>query len=82
MFYGRLSANNNPSISDKVVYFDTHKEGYTVTHALQKSPYWEGYVGLDNILSIFRVQYYYRFNYRYHPNITNERFKLSLNFNF
>ncbi|SKC03437.1 CarboxypepD_reg-like domain-containing protein [Sphingobacterium nematocida] len=82
MFYGRLSANNNPSISDKVVYFDTHKEGYTVTHALQKSPYWEGYVGLDNILSIFRVQYFYRFNYRYHPNITNERFKLSLNFNF
>lgn len=82
MFYGKLSRNNDPSLSDKVVYFDKHKDGYTMTHALQESPYWEGYVGLDNILSIFRVQYYYRFNYRYHPNITNERFKLSLNFNF
>ena len=82
MFYGQLSANNDPMLSDKVVYFDKHKEGYTITHALQKSPYLEGYVGLDNILSIFRVQYYYRFNYRYHPNISNERFKLSLNFDF
>lgn len=82
MFYGDLSADNNPMTSDKVVYFDRHKEGYTLTHALQKTPYWEGYVGLDNILSIFRVQYFYRFNYRYHPNVTNERFKLSVNFNF
>ncbi|MBL1410497.1 DUF5686 family protein [Sphingobacterium faecale] len=82
MFYGKLSEDNNPYTSDKVVYFDKHQKGYTMTHVLQKQPYWEGYVGLDNILSILRVQYYYRFNYREHPNISNERFKLSLNFDF
>lgn len=82
MFYGQLSRDNNPLTSQKVVYFDKDREGNIMTYALQKSPYGEGYVGLDNILSILRLQYYYRFNYRYHPNITKERFKLSLNFNF
>ncbi|ERJ61422.1 hypothetical protein M472_21945 [Sphingobacterium paucimobilis HER1398] len=82
MFYGQLSKDNNPYTGDGVVYFDTHKKGHTMTHVLGKNPYWEGYVGLDNILSIFRVQYYYRFNYREHPSISKERFKLSLNFDF
>jgi len=82
MFYGQLSENNNPYKSTQVVNFDHDEDGNTMTYAMDKYPYWEGYVGLDNIFKIFRLQYFYRYNYLQHANITRDRFKVSLNVNF
>ena len=82
MFYGKLSDNNNPYLSPDVIGFDRHEDGYIVTNALAPSPYWEGYIGVDNIFRILRFQYVKRLNYRHLPDITKERYKVSINFNF
>lgn len=82
MFYGELSAGNDPYLSNSVVHFDRDKDGNKMSHVLGKDPYWEGYVGIDNILKVVRVQYMRRFNYLNNPNLTKERFRVSLNFNF
>lgn len=71
MFYGRLSRANNPLLSDQVVHFDRNDDGYVMTNILRNEPYWEGYVGLQNIFKVFQVQYYKRLNYVSSP-ITNQ----------
>jgi len=81
-FYGEISKNNNPYLSADVVYFDRNADGQTITHALNRKPYCEGYLGLDNILNVLRVQYFYRFNYNDNPNVRKQRYVVSLNFNF
>lgn len=82
MFYGQLSDDNNPYLSDKVVHFDKNEDGETLTYPIGKAPYWEGYVGLDNIFKIFRVQYLYRYNYLDHTDVKRERFRISLKIDF
>ncbi len=82
MFYGQLSDINNPYKSDRVVHFDKNDKGEILTYPIGKYPYWEGYVGLDNVLKVLRVQYFYRYNYLEHPNVKGERFKVSLNIDF
>lgn len=82
MFYGRLSEANNPYLSDQVVYFDTDEDGQSLTYPIGTAPYWEGYVGLDNVFRILRVQYFYRYNYLGHRDVTRERFKASLKIDF
>lgn len=82
MFYGKLSDRNNPYLSDDVVHFDTNSDGEILTHVLQTEPYWEGTVGIDNILRVLRVEYVKRFNYKTLPNVPKDRFRLSINISF
>lgn len=82
MFYGRLSDQNNPYLSDRVVHFDTGGDGQTLTRPIGDVPYWEGYVGLDNVFRILRVQYFYRYNYLKYRDVQGSRFKVSLNIDF
>ncbi|MGO1243708.1 MAG: DUF5686 family protein [Sphingobacterium sp.] len=82
MFYGDLSDNNNPYYSDQVIRFDKNKEGQTMTHVMDKSPYWEGSVGIDNIFRILRVEYVRRLNYLGLPNIDKDAYRVSLHLNF
>ena len=82
MFYGQLSDVNNPYRSNEVVNFDKNEKGEILTYPIGKFPYWEGYVGLDNVLKVLRVQYFYRYNYLQHLNVKGERFKISLNIDF
>jgi hypothetical protein len=82
MFYGRLSDNNNPYKSGEVVYFDTNEDGQTLTYPIGTAPYWEGYVGLDNVFRVLRLQYFYRYNYLDHRDVRRERFKVSLKIDF
>jgi len=74
MFYGTLSAANNPYKSKDVVHFDRNEQGYISTNLLGDDPYWEGYVGLENVFRIFRIDYYKRFNYLNLPNAREESF--------
>ena len=82
MFWGDLSAKNNPYLGNSVVYFDKNLHGETMTKVLGKNPYWEGYVGLDNILRVLRVQYYVRMTYKEAKEPVKDRFRLSLHFSF
>jgi len=82
MFYGELSDQNNPYISNNVVHFDTDKEGEVLTHVPNSQPYWEGTVGIDNILNVLKVEYVKRLTYNGLPNVNNDRFRVSININF
>ncbi len=81
-FAGSLSAHNNPALSDKVIEFEKDDEGNTMTRSLSQKPYTEGYVGIDNILKILRVQYIKRFNYLNSPSALHDKIRLSLHINF
>ena len=82
IFYGKLSNKNNPYISDQVIRFDTHQKGYIMTNILDERPYVEGYIGLDNIFKVLKVEYHKRLSYRELPNIAKSRFNVSLHLNF
>lgn len=82
MFWGDLSTKNNPYLSTDVVYFDRDKEGKIMTNVMTKEPYWEGYVGLDNILRVLRVQYYVRKTYNEIKEPIRDRFRATLHFSF
>jgi hypothetical protein len=82
MFWGDLSSKNNPYLSSNVIYFDRDKEGKIMTNVMTKEPYWEGYVGLDNIFRILRVQYYVRMTYNEIKEPIKDRFRASLHFSF
>ncbi len=82
MFYGKLSDHNNPYLSGSVVDFDKNADGEIITQVLNKTPYWEGSVGLDNIFHVLRVEYVKRLTYANYPNSTKDRFRVSININF
>ncbi|SDL54059.1 Uncharacterised protein [Sphingobacterium mizutaii] len=82
MFYGKLSDQNNPYISNDVVEFDRNKEGEILTNVPNGQPYWEGTLGIDNILNVLKVEYVRRLNYNGLPNVRSERVRFSININF
>ncbi|TDS14569.1 DUF5686 family protein [Sphingobacterium paludis] len=82
MFYGSLMDNNNPYVSDEVIRFDQNAEGQTLTHVMDRSPYWEGKVGIDNIFRILRVEYIKRLNYLDLPDVQRDAYRVSVHFNF
>ena len=82
MFYGKLSDHNNPYLSDDVILFDRHKDGYVMTNVLTDKPYWEGVVGIDNIFKVFKLEYYKRLSYLNLPDVNDGRFKMSFHLNF
>lgn len=82
MFYGNLTDGNNPYVSDNVIRFDRNTEGQILTHVMDKSPYWEGKVGIDNIFRILRVEYVKRLNYLNLPDVQKDAYRVSLHLNF
>lgn len=72
--YGSLSDKNNPLVNSGLLEFpkDTHamKMGHT--------PYMEIGAGIDNILSILRVDYVWRLTYRDNPGIDHSGIRVSL----
>lgn len=82
MFYGKLSDHNRPDLGRGVVQFDTDANGLPLTHGLGTAPYWEGSAGVDNILRLLRLEYVRRFTHTDFPNISTDRWRLSLNINF
>ncbi|HLS96192.1 MAG TPA: DUF5686 family protein [Sphingobacterium sp.] len=82
MFYGRLTDGNNPYLSNDVIRFDRDKDGQIMTHVMDRSPYWEGKVGIDNIFRMLRVEYIRRLNYLGLPNVDRDSYRVSLHLNF
>ncbi len=76
--WGSLSAKNDPSKSSDVFLFPAG----TRCKPMDKQPYMEIGVGLDNILTFLRVDYVWRLTYRNTPGIDRSGVRIQLHFTF
>ena len=74
--YGSLSKKNNPLYNKDLFVFP---KGST---EMDKMPYMECSVGLDNIFTILRVDYVWRLTYRESPNVSKGGVRIALHFSF
>lgn len=74
--YGNLTPKNNPSISSGLYEFPSY------TQPMERMPYMEAGIGLDNIFKILRVDYVWRLTYRDRPDISKSGVRIALHFNF
>lgn len=82
--FGGVSKKNmpNPDTNPDLMIFPHDAEGNPITYTLNKAPFLEGNIGIDNIFKVLRIDLVKRFNYLDHPGI-NEwsiRFRLRLVF--
>ena len=76
--WGGLNKRNNPSYNSNLLQFP-HETATTYMHG---TPYMELSAGLDNILTILRVDYVWRLTYRNSPGIDHSGVRISLHFQF
>lgn len=77
-FLGHLSKKNNPDYNPGLFRFPYDSS----TVAMGRKPYMELGVGIDNILTILRVDYVWRLTYRDRPGIDKGGIRISLHFSF
>ncbi|MCH5226864.1 MAG: carboxypeptidase-like regulatory domain-containing protein [Muribaculaceae bacterium] len=73
---GTLSDRNNPALNPSLLAFPAD------SHAIKmgKTPYMEIGAGIDNILSVLRVDYVWRLTYRGTPGVDRGGLRISLHF--
>ena len=76
--WGSLSDKNNPAVSTDVFCFPVD----VPCQPMGDKPYMEAGVGLDNILTILRVDYVWRLTYRDHAGTDRHGIRIQLHFNF
>ena len=76
--WGSLSDKNNPALNNDLYLFPTD----VLCQPMNGKPYMEAGVGLDNILTILRVDYVWRLNYRDHAGTDRNGIRVQLHFNF
>lgn len=82
MLYGGLRDENRPDKNPDQLKFPTDKYGNTTTFSLEKEPYMEISVGVENIFNLFRVDFVKRLSYLDHPNVPEYGIRARLNFDF
>lgn len=75
---GGLSDRNNPEKNPELYRFPE----YATAMTMGKTPYMEVGAGIDNILTILRVDYVWRLTYRDNPSIDKSGVRVSLHFSF
>lgn len=75
-FWGHLTRDNNPSYNTDLLVFP--KDVYS----MDRAPYMEYSVGIENILQVFRVDYVRRVNYLDNPDTEKSGFRISFEFTF
>lgn len=78
LLMGGLTKKNNPADNEELFRFPYDSN----THILNRTPYMEIGVGLDNILTILRVDYVWRLTYRDLPGIDRSGLRVALHFSF
>lgn len=73
---GHLSKKNNPVLNKDTFVFPQE------TYALNKTPYMEYNIGIENIFSFFRIDYVRRINYKSHENVNKDGFRISFDMSF
>ena len=76
--YGRLSNKNNPEFNNDLFRFPLE----TRCKPMEKKPYMEIGVGLDNIFTILRLDYVWRLTYRDTPGADKSGLRVQLHFTF
>lgn len=76
--WGHLSSRNNPSVHDSLFRFPADAAAVP----MGSTPYMELSVGIDNILSILRVDYVWRLTYRHNPGTPSGGVRVALHFSF
>lgn len=76
--YGKLSDQNNPEYNNSLFRFPTN----TNCKPMEKKPYMELGVGLDNIFTILRLDYVWRLTYKDVPGIDKSGLRVQLHFTF
>lgn len=76
--YGKLSDQNNPEYNNSLFRFPTN----TNCKPMEKKPYMELGVGLDNIFTILRLDYVWRLTYKEAPGVDKRGLRIQLHFTF
>ena len=76
--WGSLSDKNNPAKNNDLFVFPAE----TLSQTMEKTPYMEMAVGLDNIFTILRVDYVWRLSYRHTPGVDRNGVRIQLHFTF
>jgi Family of unknown function (DUF5686) len=61
--YGTISTQNRPTRSNGLLNFPRDERGNTLTHSLDKQPYFEASIGVSNIFKLIRIDYIRRLSY-------------------
>ncbi len=76
--YGKLSKRNNPEYNNNLFRFPFD----AFSMPMDKQPYMELGIGIDNIFTILRVDYVWRLTYRDTPNVDKGGVRVQLHFSF
>ena len=71
---GSLSDRNNPALNPNILAFPSD----AIAMKMRKTPYMEVGAGIDNILSVLRVDYVWRLTYRDNPGVDHSGIRISL----
>ena len=74
---GTLSNKNNPRFNNDILKFPVEAHA----QKMRTTPYMEAGVGIDNILTVLRVDYVWRLTYRDVPGVDHSGIRISLHFN-
>ncbi|MBL7776345.1 MAG: hypothetical protein JNK89_10115 [Saprospiraceae bacterium] len=68
--WGSVDDRNRPSADNGLLNFPLYDDGARMTYTLERKPYVEGSIGIDNIFRLVRVDLVRRFTYLDHPNVS------------
>lgn len=80
--YGAVRNENLPQYNPGLFRFPTDADGQATTFTLERKPYMEASIGLENIFSILRVEYVRRLSYLHHPDTRAGGFRFSIGLTF
>ncbi len=80
--WGGVSDENNPGLHPNLYQFPVDGNGLPITHALGKTPYVEGSVGIENIFKFIRIDLVRRFTYLDDPQVAKWGIRTLVQFDF
>lgn len=82
LLYGDLRPENQPGNNPHTFRLPIDTDGHTSTFMLNRKPYMEANIGVENILNVLRVEYVRRLSYLNHPNIDKGGVRFSVKVDF
>ncbi len=81
-FYGGLDADNNPDINKDLYLFPKNSKGESFTKTLERKPYIEASVGVNNVLKFFRIDLVKRLSYNDNEKVSPLGIRGTFKFDF
>lgn len=80
--YGSVREENNPDITNGLMYFPSDSDNRPTTFTLQEDPYMEASIGVENIFKFFRIDVVKRLTYLDNPNVSEYGVRARFKFDF